>query len=336
MNIVPDHYLIMARLKKLDSAYQASPLSSSPQLAEHLGVAEIHLKDESKRPLGSFKSLGGTFAGLEAVATQGEKARILVCASDGNHGLAVASAARYAGLPAKVFLHADVSKDRVRRIEDTGADVIIVAGTFDDAVNEAARAAEADGAILIADTSDDVNDVMTGHVMAGYGVIAGEAREQYAAQNLHKPTHLFIQAGVGGLAAAMARGLHAFMDAPGIVVVVEPAEAACVHVAMKKGRPETIQGELRTCASMLSCGRASAPALKVLQGCDARTITVSEAELMAAPALLAKTTGLATTPSGGAGLAGLTHALGDPGIRTGLGLDTESRVLLVISEGPQK
>ncbi|MFP3339600.1 pyridoxal-phosphate dependent enzyme, partial [Micrococcus sp. SIMBA_131] len=90
----------------------------------------------------------------------------------------------------------------------------------------AAHAAKSDGAVLVADTSDNENDVMTGHVMAGYGVIAGEAREQYAQQNFQKPTHLFIQAGVGGLAAAMARGLYSFMEDPGIVVVVEPANAA--------------------------------------------------------------------------------------------------------------
>lgn len=335
MNIVPDHHLIMARLKRLDSAYEASPLSSAPRLAKHLGVAEIHIKDESKRPLGSFKSLGGTFAGLEAVATQGADVRMLVCASDGNHGLAVAAAARHSGLPAKVFLHADVAQDRVRRIEDAGAQIVIVPGTFDDAVEEAARAARADGAILVADTSDNVNDVMTGLVMAGYGVIAGEAREQYEAQALRRPTHLFIQAGVGGLAAAMARGLHSFMDTPGTITVVEPAAAACVHVAMKLGYPETIAGELRTCASMLSCGRASAPALKILQACAAKSITVSEAELMAAPVLLQQTSQLATTPSGGAGLAGLTRALADPEIRAGLRLDAESRVLLVVSEGPQ-
>ncbi|WP_292899767.1 pyridoxal-phosphate dependent enzyme [Nitratireductor sp.] len=336
MNIAPDHHLIMARLKRLDSAYQVSPLSSAPKLAAHLGVAEIHLKDESRRPLGSFKSLGGTFAGLEAIATGGETVRLLVCASDGNHGLAVASAARHTGIPAKVFLHSEVARARVNRIEQTGAQVVIVPGTFDDAVNAAAHAAKSDGAVLVADTSDNENDVMTGHVMAGYGVIAGEAREQYAQQNFQKPTHLFIQAGVGGLAAAMARGLYSFMEAPGIVVVVEPANAACVQVAMELGYPETISGELRTCASMLSCGRASAPALRILQASKARTITVSEEQLMAAPALLAQTGAIATTPSGGAGLAGLTRALASPVIRQDLGLNSASRVLLVVSEGPQE
>lgn len=336
MNIVPDHHLIMARLRRLDSAYQASPLLACALLAGRLGIADIRVKDESKRPLGSFKSLGGTFAGLQAVAAHGAGVRMLVCASDGNHGLAVAAAARHSGLPARVFLHADVAPDRVRRIEEAGAEVVIVPGTFDDAVDAAARAAEADGSTLVADTSDEEDDVMTGHVMAGYGVIAGEVGEQYQTQALQRPTHLFVQAGVGGLAAAMARGLHTFLDRPGAVVVVEPAAAACVQAAMELGYPVTIPGALRTCASMLSCGRASAPALKILRACGARTITVSEAELTAAPVLLAQTSGLATTPSGGAGLAGLARALADPAMRADLRLDAQSRVLLVVSEGPQK
>ncbi|WP_295814005.1 pyridoxal-phosphate dependent enzyme [uncultured Nitratireductor sp.] len=336
MTIAINHRHILARLREFDEAYRTSPLVAAPQLAKRLGVAEIYLKDESTRPLGSFKSLGGTFAGLEAIAASGENVRMLVCASDGNHGLAVASAARHAGLPAKVFLHPDVAAGRVRRIAETGAEIVVVQGTFDDAVRQAAIAAEVEGAVLIADTSDDVDDAVTGHVLAGYGVIAGETREQYEAERFTPPTHLFIQAGVGGLVAALARGLHTFMDQPAKIVTIEPENAACVRRALEVGHPETVPGDLDTCASMLSCGRASAPALKILRECGASAIGVSETDLMAAPKLLEETCGLVTTPSGAAGLAGLVHALGDPKLADAFQLDANSRVLLVVSEGPQE
>jgi len=334
MRPAPDHHFVMSRLKAIDSAYRETPLTEASDLAATLGVSQLYLKDEGQRPLGSFKALGGTFAGLEAIAARGTAAGKLVCASDGNHGLAVATAARHARLPAQIFLPSDIAEERVRRILARGAEVVIVPGTFDDAVAAATQAAQADGAILIADTSDDVDDVVTGDVMAGYGVIAGELRDQFAARGMTRPTHLFIQAGVGGLAAAMARGLQGWMAEPAEIVVVEPEAAACVQLALRLGHPETVPGDLRTCASMLSCGKASAPALQILQHCGAKGITVSEEQLTAAPALLADAGAPATTPSGGAGFAGLVHPLQDPALGTALRLTPDSRVLIVISEGP--
>jgi diaminopropionate ammonia-lyase len=334
---------IAAELRSLDPAYAPTPLIDLPALAKRLGVSQVLAKDEGRRRLGSFKSLGGTYAGLRALArvahmeiTDLLAARptgqpTLITASDGNHGLAVAAAARFAGAPARIFLPGSVPKARAVRIEDQGAEIVWVTGTYDDAVDAAAAAARDDG-ILVADTTDDPEDPVVHDVMAGYGVIAAEFRDQIAAAGHALPTHVFVQAGVGGLAAAIAEGVAGWLAPPGHVVVVEPEKAACIGPALLVGRPIRVGGDLHTSAEMLACGEASAPALAILKRHGARAITVSEAELMDAPRLLYAHDGPATTPSGAAGLAGVLGALASSADTGALGLDRSSRVLVLVTE----
>lgn len=137
---------------------------------------------------------------------------------------------------------------------------------------------------------------------------------------------------MGGLAAAMADGLSAVMSPPARVIVVEPKDAACVTAALEAGRPVAVGGTLETAAEMLSCGEASAPALRLLRRFGAEALAVSETTLVAAPACLAAHGGPATTPSGAAGLAGLCRAIRDDSMRVRLGLRPTSRVLLVVTE----
>jgi len=335
-------------LLHLCPAYAFTPLLNLPDLASALGVGVILAKDEGRRPLGSFKALGGVYAGLRALsraATLPVTALLdpawprgalpaLVCASDGNHGLAVATAARLAGTKARVFLPAIVPDGRIARIAAKGAEVVRVPGTYDDAVRAAAQAAREGNALLIADTGAEPDDPVVADVMAGYGVIAEEIRTQLATDGRPAPTHLFVQAGVGGLAAAMADGLCAVMAPPARVIVVEPENAACVAAALAAGQPVAIGGALETTAEMLSCGEASAPALAVLVRSKVRTIAASEQELRAAPRLLRSKGGPATTPSGAAGLAGLSAACGERDIARRFALDSTSRVLLIVTESP--
>lgn len=315
--------------------HAVTPLLDLSSLASALGVGRVLVKDEGARPLGSFKALGGVYAGLRAlaraagtdvpnlIAGAGRRSpEELVCASDGNHGLAVAAAARLAGTHARVFLPEAVSPARVERIRAKGGEPVLVHGTYEDAVAAAAAHARATGAILIADTSVDAADPVVADVMAGYGIMAEEMRGQFPVP----PTHLFLQAGVGGLAAAIADRLV------GRVVVVEPENAACVGAALRAGRIVTFPGDLATSAEMLSCGEASAPAMDVLRRRSAQTITVSEAELQAAPEFLRAHGGPAITVSGACGLAGLRHALANPVIASALGLDADSVVLLIATE----
>jgi diaminopropionate ammonia-lyase len=334
---------IAAELARLSPDYAPTPLLDLRALAARLGIAQLLAKDEGRRMLGSFKSLGGTYAGLAALARAARTdiagllaqcARDLpqlICASDGNHGLAVAAAARFAGTKARVFLHAGVPPVRARRIEAQGATIEWVQGTCDDAVDAAARVAQEGATILVADTAHDPADPVVRDVMAGYGVIAHEVRRQVETAGHRRPTHLFVQAGAGGLAAAMAEGLNGWMAQPATIVAVEPEKCASLAAAFARGAVVRIAGELHTAAEMLSCGEASAPAFEILRRAGARVATVTERELADAPDLLRAADGPATTPSGAAGLAGLASVLGGAH-RQCFRITAESRVLIVISE----
>jgi diaminopropionate ammonia-lyase len=337
-------------LLRLWPHYAPTPLLDLPRLAAHCRVAQVVLKDEGKRPLGSFKALGGTYAGLRALArsmrlpdikalVRGKEAQDalprLLCASDGNHGLAVAAAAELAGAPARVYLHTAVPPARAERIAARGAEIVRVNGTYDDAVDAAAAAAGRGEGLLISDTSPEENDPVVADVMAGYGLMAEETVSQLRAMGDMRPTHLFVQAGVGGLAAALAEGVWHQMAVARRIVVVEPEKAACVGMALKRGNPVRLPGDLQSSAEMLSCGVASAPALKILLRHRAMPIAVSEAALADAVRVLSACGGPATTASGAAGLAGLlTAAPGSSPRGSELGVDGNSRILLIATEGP--
>lgn len=327
--------------------YAPTPLLELPALARQAGVARVYVKDESRRPLGSFKSLGGLYAGLRAlvraarlpdiatlVAGRSPARPALLCASDGNHGLAVAAAAELAGTTARVYLPRHVPASRAARIAARGAEVVRVDGTYDEAADEALRAAQRGDGLLIADTSPDPDDPVVADVMAGYGVAAVEIVEQTAAQGWPGPTHFFVQAGAGALAAGMARGLTAAWGRSFRTIVVEPKSVSCVELALRVGRVERLPGDLKTVAEMLSCGEASAPAVRILLELQAAALALDESALISAPDRLSEIGGPATTPSGAAGVAGLLAVAGDSALSRQHALDDASRVLLIVTEGP--
>lgn len=327
-----------------DPTSAPTPLLDLPRLAVRCGVAQILIKDEGPRLLGSFKTLGGMYAGLRAlaraaglpdiatlVAARRSNLPPLLCASAGNHGLAVAAAARLAGAQARVYLHESVPRERARWIAEQGAEIVWISGTYDDAVAEAKRAAASGDGLLISDISEREDDPVVADVMAGYGLMAQEIADQLRGQD-KGPTHLFVQAGVGGLAAAMAEGLRNYMAEPRRIVVVEPGQAPCVAAALAAGQVERVNGDLETSAEMLACGEASAPALRLLLRHGATALLVSEAALRGAPAVLAEEGGPVTTESGAAGLAGLLTAHPGSPQAAQLDLDARSRVLLFATE----
>lgn len=332
---------ILARMNpfQLLNKDSPTPLLTLPGLAAELGVANILAKAENLRPLGNFKSLGGIHAArlalsrLDALPSGGGINRILICASDGNHGLSVAAAAHEAGIGARIYLPRQVPINRAERITRMGATIAWVEGTYDSAVTQARYAAARGEGILIADTTDDPDDVVVSDVMTGYEVIATEILTQIEAAALPSPTHLFAQAGVGGFAAAMAQGLVDAMAPPQQVVVVEPASAACVAAGLAHGRPVQISGSLHTCADMLSCGAASAPALSILLRHQALAIQVGESALRDACDITEQSGGPPTTPSGAAGLAGLIATCRSSDERSRVGLNERSVVLIFVTEG---
>ena len=316
--------------------HPASPVPSRllelPGLAAASGVARVLIKVEADRPLGNFKVLGGVFAGLRALSACAPDLPSLICASDGNHGLAVATAARIAGASARIFLPRNVSTHRVARIEAAGGTVCMVDGSYDDAVQHASEAAAQGLGLLIPDTSELTNDLRVRDVLDGYALMSTEILAQLNERKLPHPSHLFIQAGVGGLAASLAEGLCAHSTTPQLLVV-EPESAACVSRGLTAGRPVQVPGDLHTQAEMLSCGLASAPALEILLRHRAQSVLVNDAELQQAVVDLRDAAELHSTPSGAAGLAGFLHVVRNADLRERHKLSSESCVLLVMTEG---
>lgn len=323
-----------------------TPLVEMPMLAERCGVGRLWAKLENERPLGNFKSLGGVHAALWALARatgHDDVGRFLaarptglptlVCASDGNHGLAVAAGARRAGGPAHIYLHTAVPEKRAARIRAMGATIIRVEGNYDDAVDAAARAADGVNSLVVADTGAQLDDPIVAKVMEGYGRIAAEIRDGWSDDRTDRPTHVFVQTGVGGLAAAMAEGLCDWMDAPRQIITVEPEAAPCVERALQQGAPVRVSGSLETSAEMLSCGLASASAISALLRHRAAALLVDEDLLAKAVGELERAGGPTTTASGAAGLAGLIRASRDADVGAALKLDARSRVLILVTEG---
>jgi diaminopropionate ammonia-lyase len=323
--------------------YQATSLLEIPDLAKAAGVSKVFIKNEAERPLGNFKVLGGMVAAFKAMKRRADAYLSsndgavplphLVCASDGNHGLAVASAAQRMGVSATVYLPACASPLRIERIRAVGGRVVLVEGTYDDAVLAAQAAASHEDGLLIADTTSDSLDPVVRDVMAGYGRMTDELAVQLAALGDIRLTHAFVQAGVGGLAAAVATGLRTSVSQPVRMVVVEPRNAACVARALQQGHPVRIAGALDTTAEMLSCGLASAPAVDVLLEHRAQSLLLDEAQLASGPAASLAIAGLASTSSGSAGLVGFLVASADQEKRREYGLDPYSVVLLCNTEG---
>lgn len=325
-----------------------TPLIDSQSLAAHCGVARVLVKDEGQRPLGNFKVLGGFYAALKALATAADErdietflggtrklpSRTLMCASDGNHGLAVAAAARLAGTKAIIFLHKRVSEIRANRLLDQGAELVWTQGTYDDAVYAAQVAVGARDGVLVADTTEDEHGTVMEEILNGYEVISEEISHQLLGFPNALITHVFLQAGVGGLAAATARGFAKRLPIFPKIVIVEPNSAQCVGAALRTGKIESVTGDLSSSAEMLSCGRVSAPALRILLQYEAVAIGVTEERLADGCNRLQELGGLATTPSGAAGLAGLLSALPGSELASSLAIDAGSQILIVATEGP--
>lgn len=301
-----------------------TPLQRSEALARTLGVAEVCVKDERGRMgLGSFKALGAAYV-IACDAAEGRAAgRTYVTASAGNHGLSVAAGAAAFGARARIYIAETVPEGFAERLRAFGAEVRREGQVYEQSMAAAARDAAEEGLDLLSDSSWPGYVERPHRLMEGYLILMAEV----VAEMAQPPTHIFLQAGVGGLAAAAAA--HARMawgDAP-CIIVVEPEVAPALAESIRAGRPVVTEGPVSE-MGRLDCKEPSLIALKGLAR-DADTfLTISEAEA-AEGARTAQAHDLASTPSGAAGLAG-TLAGG-----VALGLGPTSRVLLVLSEEPQ-
>ncbi len=338
-------------------ARTATPLVALPDLAHRLGVAQVSVKDESVRsPLASFKALGAPIAlvrqllrlhpGIDPAAVlSGRYAAQLqgytvVSATDGNHGRALAAAAQDAGCACVIVLHAHVSAEREQAIARFGARIVRIAGNYDESVHEAARLAAANGWQVVSDTSYAGYEDISRDVMQGYGTIAAELIEQTGAQ-AGQPgafTHVFLQGGVGGLAAGVAATLWEYQGAARpCCIVVEPAQADCLMQSALQGRPARATGSVDSVMAGLACGDTSPLAWRFLDPGIDHFLTVEDAAAIAAMRTLAAGSAqdvpIVAGESGAAGLAALQVLRSDPALAAQAGLDAQARVLLINSEG---
>jgi diaminopropionate ammonia-lyase len=304
--------------------YAPTPLVDAPAAAAALGVGRVLVKDESSRlGLPSFKVLGASWAtyralcGPEAVPLQALRERLggrpmLTCATDGNHGRAVARMARLLGLPARVHVPAAMVPARREAIAGEGAELVVVDGTYDDAVERAAALAGPD-TLVIQDTAWPGYEDIPRWVVDGYATIGAEIDAE--------PDVVAVQIGVGSFAAAMVRRFAAAR-----VIAVEPVAAACALASIEAGEPVTVPGPHATTMAGLAAGRLSSIAWPILaRGIEAFAAVADDRALEAVRVL--ERDGVIAGESGAAALAGLLA------FRDDLGLAADATVLVVNTEG---
>lgn len=333
-----------------------TPLVALPGMAQHLGVASIQIKEEGQRlGLGSFKALGGSYAVIRLVLeaagaelgrdvdvadlttpdVQAVAARMtFACATDGNHGRSVAMGAQLVGAASVIFVHAGVSDERIAAIARYGARMVRVAGSYDESVREAARVSGEQGWTIVSDTTWPGYERIPGLVMQGYMALLREALREMA----QPPTHVFVQAGVGGIAATVAGHLAlVYGEERPTFVVVDPARAACIVESARAGQPVVAPEGEPTVMAMLECYEPSLVAWRILARAADAFMTVDEDDAInAMRALAAPVVGdpaIVAGESGGVGFAALRKAVASPEIAAALGLGAGSRILLVNTEG---
>ena len=346
----------VGRMLSLRENHRPTPLVALAALAHELGVASIHVKDEGHRlGLGSFKALGGSYAVIRLVLAAAARAlgrtvgvdelntskvraiaagMTFTCATDGNHGRSVAHGAGLVGAKCVIFVHAGVTQERVAAIQALGAETVRVAGSYDDSVEEARRVAGEKAWVVVSDTSWPGYEEIPGLVMQGYTALVQEA-----IQDLQRPpTHVFIQAGVGGIAAAVAGHLALmFGEQRPIVVVVDPDRAACLFESARAGTPVQVPHGEPTVMAMLECYKPSLIAWRVLSRMADAFMTVSDEQAVSVMRRLADPLDgdapLVAGESGGVGLAGLIKVAADPVLRDTVSLTRASRVFVINTEG---
>jgi diaminopropionate ammonia-lyase len=322
-------------------ALAATPLHRLSGLAASLGIGDLLLKDESSRfGLSAFKVVGVAYA-VDRLAREGAigPSSTLVCATAGNHGRAVARAARDRGLAAKVFVPAATATARIDAIAGEGAEVVAVPGPYEAAVERAAEEGGLSGHVVVSDTSWPGYDRIPLLIMAGYTHLLEEAQAQW--QPEAAPDVVIVQAGVGGLATAVTgwAARRPAAERP-FVIVAEPEHAACVLLSLRTGGPATVGGGLETVMAGLRCADISPAVWPVLRdGVDA-CVAVSDEAAEEAMRRLAHPSGtdpaVTAGASGACGVAALMAIASSPDllrVRVAARLDQQSRVLAINTEG---
>lgn len=338
--------------------YSPTPLVRFTNTARKLGVGEIYVKDESKRfGLNAFKALGGSYAigryiahrlGMDedklsyaALTDKSVKERLgditFVTATDGNHGRGVAWSAREFGFRSVVYMPKGSAQERLENIRKAGADASITDMKYDDCVRLSKKMADEKGWVVVQDTAWEGYSEIPTWIMQGYGTMALEAIEQLP----DAPTHVFLQAGVGSMAAALAAILlDAYPENPPKIIVVEPNRADCFFKSAEAGDRRFVSGDMNTIMAGLACGEPCTIAWEILKCVSSAYLSCPDYAAAEGMRLLAKPeagdTPLVSGESGASAFGCMSEILSNPkhaSIREALKLDRESRLLFISTEG---
>ena len=313
--------------------YLSTPLILLNKLNEKLKLNKIFYKDESKRfHLKSFKALGGAYA-VEKIIKGNDK-NVISTATAGNHGRSVAWGAQKNGLECKIFISEFVSESRAKVMRNFGADVIRVKGNYEDSLNECIMQSNKNNWQIVQDVAWEDYKLVPKLTMAGYSVMMKETSEQIKNEKI---SHVILQAGVGGMAAAMVAGIARYLDYIPQIIVVEPDSAACVLESINKGKIEKISIEKESIMGGMSCGEVSLVPWEILKNSVHFCVTVSDDYISKTVKYLAnkefsneKIIGGECSTPGIVSLAGLNN---DYETRKKINLNENSNVLIFGCEG---
>lgn len=340
--------------------YEPTPLNCMPETAAMLGLGNVYVKDESKRfGLNAFKVLGGSYAiGHELADMLGKPMEEIDCslltsqetkrqlgeitfitATDGNHGRGVAWTATQVGMKSVVYMPKGSARERLENIKSAGADASITDMNYDDTVRLACAHAKENGWVLVQDTSWDGYEKIPRRIMQGYCTMGLEALEQLP----EKPTHIFLQAGVGSMAGAIA-GFFAsvYGEERPRIVIVEPEKADCLYRTAEAddGKLHSVSGDMDTIMAGLACGEPCGLAWEILMYCADDFISCPDYVAAKGMRILGNPAGkdarMISGESGASAFGCVAEIMTNPELawlKEKLGLDEHSRVLFFSTEG---
>ena len=313
--------------------YFPTPLINLNKLSQELNLNKIFYKDESKRfDLKSFKALGGAYA-VQKIS-KGNNNIVVSTATAGNHGRSVAWGARRLGLKCKIFISEFVSDARGQAMANLGAEVIKVKGNYENSLIECIKQSTKNGWQIVQDVAWDNYLLVPKYTMAGYSVMMKEIVDQLDNNEI---THIILQAGVGGMAAAMIAGIARYLTNIPITVVVEPDSAACVLESIKSGKIEKIDIKRESLMGGMSCGEVSLVPWEILKNSVKYCISLPDDDIAKTMKLLGNGSfseeKIIAGENSAPGVISLIASCEDQKIKKDLDLNSNSNVLIIGCEG---
>ena len=315
------------------NGYSPTPLINLNKLSHELNLNKILYKDESKRfDLKSFKALGGAYAAQRI--SKGDKNIIVSTATAGNHGRSVAWGAKRLGLKCKIFISEFVSEARGQAMATLGADVIKVKGNYENSLIECIKQSTENNWQIVQDVAWDNYLLVPKYTMAGYSVMMKEIADQL---DSNKITHVILQAGVGGMAAAMIAGIARYLKNIPTTIVVEPDSAACVLESIKTGKIEKIDIKRESLMGGMSCGEVSLVPWEILKNSVNYCISLPDDDIAKTMKLLGNASfsdeKIIAGENSAPGVISLIASCEDQKLKKKLNLDSNSNVLVIGCEG---